>query len=674
MMRIKALLFLCVLHCSAQCRSTGRGASVLFTYLDDTVQQAIHASSKLDFIENIHSISKIWHKWYTACLVTSVQEWTKMKVPCRFPNMCGNIGSLKIHPVSRMWTIKKLHSSVGILLNIIYMDLPFGGGRCQFGYIIINNNHYCGRRSHWAICMNSDATVYLQQRTTLLPGMGFVATHSATDGTCRFMPNTVHRLFEDASFRFNYTQVIYDAYKQDDVSQYIWHVVVAHNKLIEFKVEADHHCKIYDVPGPRSPALYNSTRSSAYHLYIAKQNPNIVLKYTSVDHTSFSTDNKYVLQSSVRGKNIMYAYKVTGGPFGLRVNFLSIHSNNILSDFPTRCLFGGLFLFGYDYNNVYFEVPICDTDWKEEVFFHLTNTVIYSPVMPFHIFIILYDGYTRGKVDLCVESVEPCYIVLGDRAHAQCQYLYPLSPNQRLDWFFNIPAAGPLNLKVYILPAIYDLYNARMNISVMDYNPLGFNNTVRTDIVGTHSNISYQNPTSFIVKEIHGHQFNTWRIAILKFSRVAVCDHELINQKYHNITGAQKVTMQPHHSGCRCVVDGHLQYSVVIMASDINIYTELQFSDYCKAGCVDGSITVTEYNRQYDRLIVHRFKSFPVVWDNIHSINSVLTNMTVPDNCKRCPLWIVSTPSWQTNFFETVKLSSNIKKFDASLPVEYSTR
>ena len=89
MKRIKVLLLLCILLCSAQCRPAGRGASVLFTYFDDTVQQAIHSSSKLDFVENIHSIYKSWRKWYTACLVTS---YYKSSSVCLF--VCLSVCSL----------------------------------------------------------------------------------------------------------------------------------------------------------------------------------------------------------------------------------------------------------------------------------------------------------------------------------------------------------------------------------------------------------------------------------------------------------------------------------------------------------------------------------------------------------------------------------------------------
>ena len=520
--------------------------------------------------------------------------------------------------------------------------------------------------------MDSNIIVRLQQGTTLLPGMGFVAMYSAMDGMCRINPDTVHRLFEGDGSGVNYTQVIYDYYKQDVVSQYIWHILVAPNKLIEFKVEADRERRIYDGPGPLSPVLYNSTRSSAYHLYIATQNPDIVLKYNSVEHTLFSTD-KSVLHSSVLGKNIVHVYKVKGGTFGLRINFLSIHSHNIDSDIPMRCMFGGLFLYIYKYNST-FEVPICDTDWKEEVFFHLTDEIVYPNLANSQIIIILYDGYTSGKVALSVESTEPCYFFVEGLGMHGCQYHYALTPDGQLYWSYNFLSPGPLNLNVHILPALYNLHDVRFNISVMDANMLGIYNTIRTDYVGTHINIPYQNPTSVIIKEIHRHQFTTWRIAILKFTRMAVCDHKHINQKYHYLKGAQQVTMQPFLSGCQIVMDGHLQYSVVIVASDTNINVALKFTDSCKAECHEGNITVIEYNLQYDRLIVHRFKSFPVLWDNIHSMNTVFINMTVTDNCKRCPVWIVSIPGWQHPWFETVKRSSNIKKSEAFLPVEHPTR
>ena len=674
MKRIKALLFFCILLYSAQCRSAGRGASVLFTYFDDTIQQAIHSSSKLDFIENIHSIYKSWHKWYTACLVTSLQEWTKIKVASRLPNMCGNFGYMKTHPVSLVWVIKKLHRSVGILLNITHMDLPFGGDGCQFGNITINGNIYCGRKSHWVVCMDGDVTVRLQQGTTLLPGMGFVAMYSAMDGKCRVMPDTVHRLLEvNSTWWSNYTQMIYNYHKQDIASQYIWHIVVMYNKLIEFNVDSDQDCKVYDGPGPLSPVLCNSSRSSAYHLYIATQKPNIVLKYASVERTLFSTD-KSVLYSSVLGKNTVYAYEVRGGTFGVRISFLSIHSYSIVSDFPMRCSFGGLFLYSYKNNNT-FKIPICDTDWKEEVFLHLTDELLYGKTGHYHVLLVLYDGYTRGSVSLSVEAVEPCYIIYANAVHMLgCQFLFKLSPSDQLTFSYNFTSVGPVDLKVHVVPVIYHLYNTRVNVSVVDSSIFGLNNTIHTDIVGPHKTFHYQNPSLFIVKEILGHQFRTWRIAILRFKRTAVCDHKHINQIYHYLKGTQKVTMQPFHSGCQCVVDGHRQYLVDIIVPGSNINIALRFRDHCEVECYQGNITVREYNRQYDRLIEHTFKSFPVVLDNIHSINSIQINMTVTDNCTTCPLWIASFPGWQLTWFEAAKLSSSMRISKAFLPVEYPRR
>ena len=192
---------------------------------------------------------------------------------------------------------------------------------------------YCGRRLPWSWYSKANSIrVHLQQHVTLFGNTGFVATYSATIAKPLDARGTEHRLVESNGVWMNASipLQIYSSNNQYNQAKFTWHVLVIFNKFVEYSIESSHEYQVYDGPGPLSPVLYNVKRSSAFHLYLEQDSPNLNQHYTSVMQTLLSTDQHVVL-SSHPNRNIVHGYRARGRNKVLRINFLSIYFNEILT-------------------------------------------------------------------------------------------------------------------------------------------------------------------------------------------------------------------------------------------------------------------------------------------------------------------------------------------------------
>ena len=577
--------------------------------------------------------------------------------------------------MSLVWSIE---TAFDVLLNITYLELPFLGIGCPSARLIIiymTNVALCGRRSHLAWHVTSKITVYLQQDITVPGSTGFVATYAAM-----VLPNMdalgiAYCMVQSDGQWLNTSLQLNGRYgvKPD----FSWHVVVLFDKLIEFSIESSDNYQVYDGPGPLSPVLHNKKQSSAFHLYVVQHSPHLTLHYTSLLQTSFSSVQQVVLYSQPL-RNTVYSYQVKGGNKAVRISFLSIHSNEILTDFPVKCLFGGFFV--HDIRSVTL-LDVCEADWKEEVLYHLTEEKLDDDDIYVLIFVILFGGYTDGKIAISVESsMESCYVrataspPIYDLYPGCNQFEFVKASHEFLSEVFEIAQSGPVDLKVHILPTIYELYNIQLNTTVSDSHILGLDRVTYTDITGTQAHLSYQNPTRFVVKEIQGTYFTTWRFTIIQIIRRAVCAYEHSFNAYVSLPGTQMVTLYPYNSKCRCGVDGHIEYRADIVSTDNNINVGILFSERCASGCHHGNITFTEYNAQYDTLFVHRFTSFPAYMDNIHSNSSLQINLNIETHCKSCPPWIVTTKAHRSSLQKNFQSLSFKRRETESQRIIYPSR
>ena len=659
MLVLAVLFFHHVTHCIA---SDGPGTYPLFTHLDQALHQTVFSSPRDNFIKSMLSVFKIINTSYAACLVTSKQQWENLQEKSHFPNICGSIGYIEAEPASIIWTIR---TNFGVLLNVTYLNIPFVYLECPFARLFISSAvtaMICGRRSNWVIFDPANITVHLQQDITLPESTGFVATYVAEIARNNDALGAAYTMFETDDGQWsNTSSTILDHVEKYHETKCSWHVVVAFNKVAEFSIESSDEYLIYDGPGPLSPVLHNAKQSTAFHLYIVQQSPDLILQYTSGEQTSFSTQNQVVL-SSHPNRNVVYGYQVRGGGKALRISFLSIHSLDFfLGEFPTLCLFGGLFI-----SNFRSVLNVCQTKWKEEVLFHLTDKR-FSDDLHAVIFVILYGSYIDGNVALSIKStMESCYfrepIVDPSKfeIYAGCnQFVDTLTYFDHILKILELERSGPVDLKVHIVPLLNELYNIQVNITVSDSNILGLDRTTYTDIVGTQAKLSYQNPNQFVLSEIQGNQLCTWRMAIIQFIRKALCDYEHVFG-HLSLPATQMVTLYPYNSRCRCGVDGHTQYNVDIVSTVSNINVAVRFSEKskCESDCKHGNVTFTEYSMQFDTLITHSFTSIPVFWDNLHSNNSVKIHITVDNDCMRCALWVAVAPGGRANLQQSFHFSS----------------
>ena len=663
MLVLAVLFFHHATHCAAR---DDPGTYPLFTHLDQILHQTVFSSPRDNFINSMLSVSKSINTSYAACLVTSKQQWENLHEKSHFPNICGSIGYTEAEPVSITWTVQ---TNFGVLLNVTYLNIPFLDLQCPFARLFIGSvvtTKICGHRSNWVIFDPTNITVHLQQDITLPGSTGFVATYVAEITRDNKALGVAYTMFEIDGHWSNTSTPMLDYVNKYHETKCSWHVVVTFNRVIEFSIESSDEYLIYDGPGPLSPVLRNAKQSTAFHLYIVQQSPNLFLQYTSLEQTSFSTQNHVVL-SSHPNRNVVYGYQVRGGGKALRISFLSIHSHDFfLKEFPSKCLFGGLFV----YNNR-MVLNVCQTKWKEEVLIHLTDKR-FPDDLHMVIFVALYGSYIDGTVALSIKStMESCYPrnPIADPSKFQIyegcnQFVYRLTYFNYMSKNVDLARSGPVDIKVHILPLMHDVYKIQLNITVSDSNILGLNRTTYTDIVGTQAKLSYQNPNQFVLHEIQGNELSTWRIAIIQFIRKALCDFgHAYRNRYLSLPATQIVTLYPYHARCQCSVDGHTQYNVDIVSTAINIYVVIVFNgSKCASDCQHSNVTFTEYNMQFDTLIVHSFTSIPLLWDNVHSNNSVKIHIAVDNDCKSCALWVFVKPGFRANYQQTFRSSSLVSE------------
>ena len=665
------------LHHAMHCEADGQDSNQLYTHFDNALYQTIYAAQRDNFMEFMTSVFKTINT-FDACLVTSKQQWKALLAigPSHFPKICGSIGYVKAEPVSLIWT---LETDSAVLLNVTYLELPYLGLGCPSTRLIISARRdamYCGRRSHWEVYAPNSIIVYLQQYIRLPGSSGFVATYFSVDITSIYNVGTKYRL-ESApgGWYVKTTPTLFHSHNgpYNIAPEFSWHFVTNIYKVIHFKVENNTECQIYDGPGRLSPVLHDVNQSSAFHLYVVQSSPHLMLEYSTGMQTSFNT-KQHVVLSSHPSRNIVYGYQVEERNTALRISFLSIHSREIITDIDvtTKCFFGGFFI--ANFRNV---LDVCDTHWNKEVYIILTDENYITASAQNLIFVIMYGSYTDGKVAISVESAsENCEY----REHsltsshfdvdARCNqllYAVPYKLNSSFSPMFRSPRSGPVDLKIHLHPLIYDLYDIQLNITVGDSDILGFDRIIRTDIVETSADLHYQNPDQFIVREIQGKYFSTWRLAIITFTREALCVRNLRHSfhEYTSLPQAQMITLNPYESRCSLTVDGLTDYNIAIVATDNNINVAVSFNEQCAIDCQNGKITFTEYSTIYDSLIIHNFASFPAFWENIHTNNSVQMNIRVSHSCRRCTLWVVVGPGerarWQHNLHLSPQKRDKIK-------------
>ena len=654
------------LHHVTHCGADGHDSHKPYSRFDDELHQTIYAAQRDNYMESMTSMFKTINT-YESCLVTSKQQWENLLGPSHFPKICGSIGYIQAEPVSLVWTLETYSA---LLLNVTYLELPFLGFGCPSTRLIISvfRGVFCGRRSHWEVYSPSDIKVWLEQYIRLPGSSGFVATYFAIDITSIHKAGTKYRLESAPGGWYAKTTPLFHNHNglYNVAPEFSWHFVTKIYNVIHIKVENNTACQIYDGPGRLSPLLHDVNQSSAFHLYVVQHNPHhkCMFEYFTALPTSFST-KQHVGLSSHPNRNTVYRYQVTENDMALRINFLSIHSLQIVTDVPgTKCVFGGLFI------NLKKLIDVCNTNWKKEVYIHLTDgrPMEDDGFAQMHISVIVYGSYADGKVALSVDLVTE-YCDYGEQSHGspdldrnircnQFLYVVPYKPNFSFSPMFRFTRSGPIDLKIHILPLIYDLYDIQFNITVWEANILGFDRITHTDTVETRAHLRYQNPDQFSFKEIHGNYFATWRLAIIKFTRKALCDYtNTFNELYMPLTDTQMITLNPYEARCRLAVDGLTEYNVAIVATDNNINVAVSFNEQCAAECHDGKITFTEYSTIYDSLIIHNFTSFPASWENIHTNNSVQMNIRVSHRCRSCTLLISVGPGERATFQHNLHLS-----------------
>ena len=671
---------------------------VIFAHFDNVLQQAVQSDQPLNSIRGMYGVFDNIKASYAACLIASRAEWEVLHSASRFPELCMGLGYTDGHMTSLVWTIHSLHRNVGIQLNMTYLNLPFLGAGCPLANVTIRSSQeeiYCGRKKGVIIFTKTSMMVGYKQGIRLRSHGGFVAVYTAHKKFTRVNFGNVHMLYRDDRVILNKTGINYvpcgwscDVPKM----KHVWQVVASPNMKIAFYLACYGSCHVYDGPGPLSPVLPGRL-TSAYHLYIVAgadvKGTGDMLYYTSIQHTTFDSEKHVSFPSLRAGKNIVFRYVVNSGNNVLKIKYLKLSYNEISSTFPVRCLYGGLFVYSTFRRQVFDKLEICETE-LHDVEYQLTDSHLFDRYAGkseahFHVFVIMFGGYTTGRVLLTIDS-DSCYVYDGKFGNEEVrdvvlsygcsQFAFTTLPEQtvRLNTTL-LQQQGPITVLLNVIPLMYTLADSDLILKVNNSDLFGLNVTNIGYDIGPKSRFLFTNPSKFeLAEQNEKNYFQTVRFTILKFFLHSLC--ALGDWPRHHtvhVLGIKHITINPIQFRCTVAINGHTLYQADIVALDNYVDFIITIDRTCSSRCFQGNTTFREYSHQTDRLLVQKFTAFPVYCSNIHSKGSLEIDILVSPECADCPLHITTYPSWHTSWFSAIEMSV-LHKDKTYFPIQFPER
>ena len=363
---------------------------ITFTYLDDILHRALEEEYP-NLYQNLNSLQRNIHHRIRHCLITTLQKWiindaenSDAGPKRKQSNICGAIAYYQPTATLRKWKIQVSRPDVGILLNVKYINLPYFALDCYYANIQLGlQSVYCGKITNLLHFFEDFLRVTFHQKSDLYSGTGFFATYQVMDKSFFQKAYVYQRIYQLSSINLS-TELLLPRLINNTFPR-VWKFVAQRNQRIKFKVS--HGCIIHDGPGPLSPViLRNELLTTSYHLFIIQTNESFHLEYQAIKKIDLKPLKDFVLESSLY-RNSVHGFKVNPGAYALTIHFLSIHSQEVVNDFPVRCLYGGLFIQS-NVNNTNF-LEMCETDINREFQYQISNQNYAGPI---DIYFITFAG------------------------------------------------------------------------------------------------------------------------------------------------------------------------------------------------------------------------------------------------------------------------------------------
>ena len=627
---------------------------VVIAHFDLAIKKTIQDNYNSDLRTELTYLFNDFSKVFSSCVIKSRKLWCSLSHHKSLMHLCGSFGYTDPYSAFLVWTVQQQHPSTGISLIFLQINLPYLGLNCFFANITISSKpgeFFCGRKSNWTIYSNLDLVITLKQGFELYEYSGFIATYYAVDHHIIMNIGKEHHFSIIGEHEIYFSSQLFGM--RGNKLMNTWHICGNPYMLITVIGTFNEKCVLYDGPGKLSPIIRkeNYTETTGYHLYIQQQSATLSIQYKFIFNLNFQTGDTIDLKSSST-MNTIYGHEINQDDIAFWIKHLSIHSTEILSNFPERCLYGGLFIYARNKeSNVFTElIKFCETDINDDFLYQIPNYHAQNFVA--NLYVVMYASYCSGSVVAGIKNRKCNKYKKNDIIGPGCNQIeIRLWPNDNLKVNILTPFNSyPITFSIHILSLIYNVYTLPVTVSIIDSDLFRIIYHLHTYFVVDKAQGQFDNPRLIrILYDADGKIWSGEHVLKLDFIIQLFCTNTK-NGIYNAIgnSALSSVSMEIGAYMCILSLSGYHQYKVALRSiSLIHIELHVMFKENdCQVKCSNTSVNITEYNKMADALYVHHFFSVPFTWSNAHSKHSAIVTIEIEnEKCLHCSVTITVKPS-----------------------------
>ena len=484
-------------------------------YFDSILQKISKEQREAHFVAGVMNMAEMSIRIFHACQRT---EERRLDVEDSgntvYPHLCGRIGYASPVPIQRKWTIRNLHTTVGIKLSVLYLKLPFLGLECEFSSITISafyGQTLCGFKSNIVFYSHRKIIITLKQSYELGKESGFSAMYSAFQHPPLITQPVV--FWTRRGFTFQHISPYYENKHPSDKRS--WHIITQPFTRIHFQFFD--RVTIYDGPWSSSPKLH-SKYATAFCAYVLQDGQDYKFQYDTVAHDQYSESSSIDVTSSGM-MNTVAIYKVSPGALTLVVKKLNITYTGTMAHFVERCQYGGLFVYAatpgpLNSSEYKKRFDFCQTHSEKEFTFQLSGK---TDTRTHYVYVIMYAAYSLGYVHGNIQERQ-CVNHFGRmlvNLEFGCNYFqYTIWPDHTLTVINSkskLPI-GPVTVKIQVVNLIYSAQVKGLSMTSTDQDIFQLHEYFNSENITNFTQYDFQNLQSLNIYYRPSKWFNSINI------------------------------------------------------------------------------------------------------------------------------------------------------------------
>ena len=574
-------------------------------------------------------------------------------------NFCGSIGYFKNRKIHKQWTIKILHKNLSVVLNVKYLNVAYFGGECTHGFLSTVNpageKRYCGYRKNLFIFSSGDLMVQYLQHQSLLSTTGFFATFYSTYDS-EILVSNFHKMKYYSGSRFVGVKVQYKMHDlridKSKTVYFTWHIIVERMYVIRYNTTYS-DCLLYDGPGRLSKRIHlenntyrNSTivkHTSGYHFFIVQKSSFLKVNISKRLRSEFQHGRHVTLRSSASNNVIFSARSMQG--YAIMIKRISIHSHEIIDNFPNMCQYGGLFVYTINNHDVmmshklkyYYRFKLCEVDIDETLHYTIPISAVETRVDVF-----MFGGYSEGFVEMTFKK-ENCrdFFISKDILMPGCnQHVLRLRPDDQYHSSLKFPDKGqPISLSYQTINTLYFSPLPPANASLVDGHVFGWHKSMYSVSLHHGSVLPTRYRIEIDIAERKSNMFISSRLVIVRFHDNKFCERNVPIRSISVISAL-------FYEFCGLNIVGEYDYTINMkLGTQKRLSIIIDYEYECSRTCKNALVIIEQYDERHDSLIEQRFQQLPVKWTNAYSLNAFKITLSLQETCSDCVIFWGTLPS-----------------------------